>query len=228
MPTDAPVIVIVTRVQTATQDLQVAFEQGGYQAVVLDSIRAARSLPGSLTPDLVLLHRPYILLHDLPPSHERSKTLFVSLWPKNGGCTEDQYEEDFDAGVDDILFQLTTRQIVARVRALLRRGQWLVSPPHILTAKGIHMDRDKHEVMVNGKLVSLTPKEFAILQRFLQAPGRSFSRQEMLNQVWGEGYALEEHALDVHIHALRHKIEEDPERPKIVVTVRGIGYKLKL
>jgi DNA-binding response OmpR family regulator len=89
------------------------------------------------------------------------------------------------------------------------------------------MDVDRHEVSVGGRLVELTPKEFQILRQFLESPNRLFSRQEMLNKVWGEGYALEEHALDVHIHSLRQKIESDPTRPKLIVTVRGIGYKLR-
>jgi DNA-binding response OmpR family regulator len=62
----------------------------------------------------------------------------------------------------------------------------------------------------------------------MEAPGRVFHRQEMLNRVWGEGYALEEHALDVHIHSLRQKIEIDPGRPNLIVTVRGVGYKLRV
>jgi DNA-binding response OmpR family regulator len=89
------------------------------------------------------------------------------------------------------------------------------------------MDLDRHEVTVNGHAVDLTPKEFQILRQFLESPSRVFSRQEMLNRVWGEGYALEEHALDVHIHSLRQKIEQDPGRPRFIVTVRGIGYKLR-
>jgi DNA-binding response OmpR family regulator len=90
------------------------------------------------------------------------------------------------------------------------------------------MDLDKHEVTVNGRAVALTPKEFRILNCFLQSPSLVFSRQEMLNHVWGEGYALEEHALDVHIHSLRQKIEADPADPKYIVTVRGVGYKLRV
>lgn len=89
------------------------------------------------------------------------------------------------------------------------------------------MDVDRHEVSVGGRLVELTPKEFQILRQFLESPNRLFSRQEMLNKVWGEGYALEEHALDVHIHSLRQKIESDPANPRLIVTVRGIGYKLR-
>ena len=89
------------------------------------------------------------------------------------------------------------------------------------------MDLDRHEVTVNGRLIMLTTKEYAILRCFIAAPGRVFSREEILNKVWGEGYALEVHALDVHIHALRHKMEPQPSRPSMIVTVRGLGYKWK-
>jgi DNA-binding response OmpR family regulator len=89
------------------------------------------------------------------------------------------------------------------------------------------MDLDRHEVTVGGRVIDLTPKEFQILRQFLEFPNRLFSRQEMLNKVWGEGYALEEHALDVHIHSLRQKLESNPTNPKAIVTIRGIGYKLR-
>ena len=88
------------------------------------------------------------------------------------------------------------------------------------------MNLDRHEVRVEGKSIQLTPKEFQILRVLLQHPGRVLTRQELLNLVWGEDYALEEHALDVHIHALRHKLETKPSAPQWILTVRGVGYKL--
>jgi DNA-binding response OmpR family regulator len=88
------------------------------------------------------------------------------------------------------------------------------------------MNLDRHEVRVEGKSIQLTPKEFQILRVLLQNPGRVLTRQALLNLVWGEDYALEEHALDVHIHALRQKLEYKPSVPQWIVTVRGVGYKL--
>lgn len=89
------------------------------------------------------------------------------------------------------------------------------------------MDTARHEVTVGGTLVDLTPKEFRILHQFLLSPGVVLSRQELLNRVWGEDYALEEHALDVHIHSLRQKIEADSAKPAFIITIRGVGYKLQ-
>ncbi len=90
------------------------------------------------------------------------------------------------------------------------------------------MDLDRHEVLVKGHAVDLTPKEFEILRHFLESPSRVFSRQEMLKRVWGEDYALDEHVLDVHIHSLRQKIEQNPASPTCLLTVRGVGYKLRV
>ena len=91
----------------------------------------------------------------------------------------------------------SVRELVARVRAILRRRGAGVESGAQYNAGNLRMDLDRHEVLVNGHAVELTPKEFQILRQFLESPRRVFSRQEMLNRVWGEGYALEEHALDV-------------------------------
>lgn len=72
----------------------------------------------------------------------------------------------------------------------------------------------------------LTPKEFKILYELARHPSRVFTRDELMTRVWGSDIALEEHTLDVHIHSLRQKIEQDPGRPRYLVTVRGVGYKL--
>jgi DNA-binding response OmpR family regulator len=90
------------------------------------------------------------------------------------------------------------------------------------------MDIARHEVRVYAKPVGLTLREFQILRQFLESPGLVLTRQQLLNRVWGEDFALEEHALDVHIHALRQKIEEDPSKPKLILTIRGVGYKLSV
>ena len=79
---------------------------------------------------------------------------------------------------------------------------------------------------VYNRYVELTLKEFKILAQLARAPNRVFSRQELLNRIWGEDVALEEHALDVYIHSLRKKIEPDPSQPTFIVTVRKVGFKL--
>jgi DNA-binding response OmpR family regulator len=183
---------------------------------------------GSTIPALVLLDRTQYTLESIERNWFRSKTLFVSFWLMDGGCTIEQYVQDLEAGAAGVVSRQTTRQIVAKVRALLRRQRVQAAAQEVLMAGPLRMDLDKHEVRVDGELIALTPKEFAILQCFLEAPNRVFSRQEMLDRVWGKGQALEEHALDVHIHALRQKIGGTRARPNVIVTVRKFGYKLKV
>jgi two-component system response regulator RegX3 len=221
-------IVILTSAPSSVEELRKALEQSGYHIVVAKTLEEAARQPAAGTFPLCLLDRLHFPLNHLrlrPPAF--AKSLLVSFWPVHKGCTEEQFLRDMEAGIDDVFSGQTHRQMVAKIRALLRRHEAEAHARQILRVGDLQMDLDKHEVSLDGKTVSLTPKEFAILQCFLQAPGQAFSRQAMLSRVWGEEYALDQHALDVHVHALRHKIEKNPERPNLIVTVRGVGYKLK-
>ena len=124
-------------------------------------------------------------------------------------------------------FDIPDSQIVARIRSILRRRPTERTGAVPLHCGAVQMDISRHEVRVGDKPVELTLREFQILRQFLESPGLVLTRQELLNRVWGEDFALEEHALDVHIHALRQKIEEDSSRPRLIVTIRGVGYKLQ-
>jgi two-component system, OmpR family, response regulator RegX3 len=221
-------IVILTSSTSSVEELRQALEQDGFQILIVKSLEDAGRQQTDATFPLFLIDRLHFPLHHLKPRRPLfAKSLFVSFWPMPQDCSEEQFIKDMEAGVDDVLSGQTHRQLMAKIRALLRRQHAEAHPPQILRVGELQMDLAKHEVRMDGKLVSLTPKEFAILQCFLQAPGQAFSRQAMLSRVWGEEYALDLHALDVHVHALRHKIEKNPERPNLIVTVRGVGYKLK-
>ena len=118
------------------------------------------------------------------------------------------------------------REWLAVIKALIRREEFQAVPITEFRVNSLCMNLDRHEVMVGENPIQLTPKEFHILRVFFQNPGRVLTRQELLNFVWGEDYALEEHALDVHIHALRQKLEYNPAAPRWILTIRGVGYKL--
>ena len=229
MPHKSDRIVILTSAPSSVEELGRALEQSGYRILVVKNFAEAARQPADSDFPLCLLDRAHFPLNRLklrPPAF--AKSLIVSFWSAEHGCTEEQFLRDMEAGVDDVFAGQTHRQIIARIRAVLRRHEAEAHASQILRVGDVQMDLDRHEVRLDGTLVSLTPKEFAILKCFLQAPGQAFSRQAMLSQVWGEEYALDQHALDVHVHALRHKIEKNPERPDLIVTVRGVGYKLKI
>lgn len=220
-------IVILTTGETLIHQLRTALEQAGYRTIIAKDLQHATAQLRRATPSLVLVDRQHCPVSAMQRPESLRQVVFVSLWIGEEGCTEDQCAEEFEHGADEVVCRQSARQLVARVRAILRRQQARQVPSRSFTSGPLRMDLDRHEVRVDGKLVELTPKEFQILRYFLESPSRVFSRQEMLNRVWGEGYALEEHALDVHLHSLRHKIEPDPAHPRFIVTVRGVGYKLK-
>jgi DNA-binding response OmpR family regulator len=140
---------------------------------------------------------------------------------------EEDCLHDYDRDVDLVVSGESVRVLVARARAILRRRATGVMSKTQHHVGHIRMNLDRHEVLIKDRAVDLTPKEFQILRQFLESPRRVFSRQELLDRVWGEHYALGEHALDVHMHGLRQKIEQNPASPRCLLTVRGIGYKLR-
>jgi len=221
-------ILIITDNKASQSSLGKSFRDAGYEIVIVSDEPGAIETLQQTTPALVLMDRQACSVDKLRLQKTLRNTPIITLVEQDGPCAEEECLEDLDRGADLVHCNQTTKALIARVRAILRRKEL---PPHtaVQTVSGaVQMDFDRHEVRVNGKLVELTPKEFQILRYFLESPSRVFSRQEMLNCVWGEGYALEEHALDVHIHSLRQKIEQNPARPKLIVTVRGIGYKLRI
>ena len=90
------------------------------------------------------------------------------------------------------------------------------------------IDTERHEARMGNRLLKLTPLEFDLLKYLAQNQGRAFSRDQLITALWGEDRFVEEHNLDVHIHSLRQKLEEDPAHPRFLITVRGVGYKLEI
>lgn len=134
-----------------------------------------------------------------------------------------------ELGADDYLTKpFSMRELAARVRAVLRRLDkgGGVGPSALLRTGDLTLDRDRREVTVGPASVDLTPSEFDLLATFLSAPGRVFSRLELLDKLQGDAYEGYERTIDVHIRNLRAKIEPDPRNPRYIVTVYGIGYRL--
>ncbi len=153
----------------------------------------------------------------------------------------DQVEDKvagFRAGADDYLAKpFSPRELEVRVEALLRRaprfalqsaesGAATDNRGDRFEVGDLVIDKRRHEVTLGGTLVDLTPLEFHILERLASEPGRAWSRNDLLDEVWSTEYEGYQRNVDPHINRLRRKIEADPKNPRYVLTVRGVGYKL--
>jgi two-component system, OmpR family, response regulator RegX3 len=132
-----------------------------------------------------------------------------------------------EIGADDYVTKpYKSRELVARIRAVLRRqGNSEEASENVLTVGGVSMDVERHLVSVRGNNVSFPLKEFELLEMLLRNSGRVLTRGQLIDRIWGSNYVGDTKTLDVHIKRIRAKIEEDPAEPRIITTVRGLGYK---
>jgi two-component system response regulator RegX3 len=136
-----------------------------------------------------------------------------------------------ELGADDYVTKpYSARELIARIRAVLRRGSDNDDSgigDGILEAGPVRMDVERHVVSVNGEAVTLPLKEFDLLEYLMRNSGRVLTRGQLIDRVWGADYVGDTKTLDVHVKRLRSKIEADPANPVHLVTVRGLGYKLE-
>ena len=132
-------------------------------------------------------------------------------------------------GADDYVTKpYSYRELLARVNAVLRRSRGEEQEPAepVLEVGRVRMDVGRHEVAVDGEAVAMPPREFELLELFMRNPGRALARGEIIDRVWGADYVGDTKTLDVHVKRIRAKIEAEPGEPRLLVTVRGVGYKL--
>ncbi|WP_327043596.1 response regulator transcription factor [Microbispora sp. NBC_01189] len=177
--------------------------------------------------DLVLLD---LMLPGLPGTEvcrslrQRSKVPVIMLTAKD---SEIDKVVGLELGADDYVTKpFSSRELVARIRAVLRRqGDVEEMESAVLTGGPVRMDVDRHIVAVRGRQVQLPLKEFELLEVLLRNAGRVLTRGQLIDRVWGADYVGDTKTLDVHVKRLRAKVEADPSNPRCILTVRGLGYK---
>ncbi len=179
--------------------------------------------------DLVLLD---LMLPGLPGTEvcrtlrQRSNVPVIMLTAKDA---EVDKVVGLELGADDYVTKpFSSRELVARIRAVLRRqGDTEEAPTATLEAGPVRMDVDRHVVTVRGNQVQLPLKEFELLEVLLRNADRVLTRMQLIDRVWGVDYVGDTKTLDVHVKRLRAKVELDPASPRHIVTVRGLGYKFE-
>ena len=201
-----------TAVATTGQDALEEFDRNGADIVLLDLM-----LPGMSGTDVCKALRT------------RSSVPVIMVTARD---SEIDKVVGLELGADDYVTKpYSARELIARVRAVLRRGgeggAEADGSPGVLEAGPVRMDVERHVVAVNGADVPLPLKEFDLLEYLLRNVGRVLTRGQLIDRVWGADYVGDTKTLDVHVKRLRSKVELDPSTPKHLVTVRGLGYKFE-
>lgn len=132
-----------------------------------------------------------------------------------------------EAGADDYVTKpLRPAELRSRIRAVLRRSGSRALGESVLGTGPLLLDRTRRELTVDGRHVEVTFSEFELMNAVMTEPGRVFSREDLLRAIWGDGAYRDPRGIDVHIRHLREKLEEEPDRPRLIQTVRGVGYRL--
>lgn len=201
-------------------------EQGGFRVVAARNGRDALFLARQEKPDLILLDvmMPELDGYQFLRQHRQERNTPVILLTAK--VEEDDRVLGLELGADDYVTKpFSPRELLARIRALLRRTGQNSPEAGILRAGGITLDKDSYLVKVNEARVDLTRSEFDLLAAMMAAPGRTFSRYDLLERLQGDDSDGYERTIDVHIKNLRAKIEPDPRQPRYIETVYGVGYR---
>jgi DNA-binding response OmpR family regulator len=202
----------------------------GYRVLTAADGQAGMALAVEEKPDLILLDVMMPKLDGLALCAElRRLTIAVPVLMLTArGQVEDRVA-GLDTGADDYLVKpFSTDELLARVRALLRRGRRRSEAPAVLTLGEVVVDLAKQTASRGGEPIHLTAREFAMLRLLAEAQGEPVTRERFLDVAWGYTAFPTTRTVDTHIAALRSKIEPDPEKPRWITTVHGIGYRLDL
>ena len=213
----------------------VALEEEGYEITTADDGPGALNLLQStelnrkkLTPDLIILDLmlPEINGLDICRLLRYQGDITPILIISAKGSETDRVL-GLEVGADDYLTKpFSMRELVARCRALLRRQRYTsLSSASVQKYRDISLFPQECRVMVRGIEVNLSPKEFRLLELFMSYPRRVWSREQLIEQVWGPDFLGDTKTVDVHIRWLREKLELEPSQPEYLITVRGFGYR---
>jgi DNA-binding response OmpR family regulator len=207
--------------------LKFNLERENYQVMTASDGEAALSQTRSGAPDLIVLDLMLPGLSGLEVARILRKETRVPILMLTAKATETDKVLGLELGADDYVTKpFGMQELLARVRALLRRAESGVeaAAPETVASGDLSVDLMRREAQRGGRPLRLKPKEFDLLLFFVRNPGRVFTREQLLNQIWGYEFAGDTRTVDVHVRWLRQKIEDNPSEPRRLITVRGTGY----
>jgi DNA-binding response OmpR family regulator len=227
-PAVADQILIVEDDRKTASLIRLYLEREGFQTVVAYDGRQALELAERYQPIFVILDLMLPLMDGWEVCRRLRKSSDVPILMLTARGEEPDRVSGLTLGADDYVVKpFSPRELVARVKAILRRGRLEASgEERVLSHEGLIMDLEKHKVTLEGRPALLTPHEFELLRTLMAAPGKVFSREELLDRLYPRQEAtVIGRVVDVHIGKLRQKIEKDSSNPRYILTVRGIGYQ---
>lgn len=223
-------VLVVEDERNLREPLVYLLQKEGYDVIEAEDGNAAIESFQKLGADLILLD---LMLPGLSGNEvcrairAESQVPIIMVTAKD---TEIDKVVGLEIGADDYVTKpYSTRELLARMKAVLRRGSEPVAHESgVLKAGSVVMDIERHMVTVNGEKIQMPLKEFELLELLLENVNRVLTRGQIIDRVWGSNYFGDTKTLDVHVKRIRSKIEDDPSRPRHLMTVRGLGYKFEV
>lgn len=221
-----PILIVEDDPNTSTL-VETYLQREGFSTLVASDGEEGLAMAGRFSPGFVILDVMLPKLDGWEICKQLRKTSNVPILMLTAREEEIDRVLGLSLGADDYVVKpFSPRELVERVKAILRRTQvGNIQENHILSIGGLTLDPVKHKVIRDGDLITLTSSEYKLLYTLMGAPGRVFSRGELLDRFYTHGEAVIDRVIDVHIGKLRQKIETDPAQPKFILTVRGFGYR---
>lgn len=222
-----PHILLVDDEASILKGLKLSLEREGFTVLTADNGRKAIEMAEAESPDLIVLDLMLPEIDGLEVCRTIRRTSTVPIIMLTARSEDIDKILGLELGADDYLTKpFNSRELIARIRAHLRRVNWssVVQEEERITYGALIIDIPKRRVEVSGQGVELTAKEFDILVTLATNPGRVYTRENLLEMIWGYKYFGDVRNVDVHVRRLREKIEKDPAHPEYVITRWGVGY----
>ncbi len=224
----AKTILVVDDQENLRRMLKDYLTEEGFNILTAENGQSALFVARQGAPDMILLDimMPEMDGYEFMRAYRREReTPIILLTAK---LEETDKVVGLELGADDYVTKpFGLRELVARIHAVLRRTERDSAASELLRSGSLTLDRERHHVEMDGELVNLTPSEFDLLATLMSAPGRVFSRMDLLQRIQGTAFEGVERTIDVHVRNLRAKIEPDPANPSYIQTVFGVGYRFR-